>query len=127
MGAERTRGVFALAGVEKTKRVMRLEATSVVHIKAALAEKQYCAVVIDSLHAIAGSDAKRAKYAKWFLRYARESGALVFLICRLSRDGEVKGSVDVGYEADATVYVSKSEVWADKCRWAAESRVSRRK
>lgn len=82
-------------------------------------------LVVDSLHALTRSDSERRRAARKLLRWARDTRALVLLICRLAKDGTVKGGVDVEYESDASIFVSPEDVWAEKCRWAAEKRVSR--
>lgn len=127
-GEARVRGVFQVARVTPTA-LRAIEFRSAGTIGDALevlraVEKGAC-VVVDSLHALARGDRARRAGSKKILAASRKSGALVILICRVSREGSIAGVSDVEYDADAVVFVEKGRLWADKCRWAVESEVLR--
>lgn len=131
MGAARTASVFAVARASaRAKRLIERRAVrqwAAVRRILEASSPRVCGVVLDSLHAVTRGDKERAAAARWLRRWARKSGVLVFVVCRLSKDGHVAGVADVEYEGDAVVMVSRSEVWGEKCRFGVESRVSRGK
>jgi predicted ATP-dependent serine protease len=81
-------------------------------------------VVVDSLHALASTDADRKAFIR-ALRPFVQTTSLVLMICHLSRRGGVSGTTFVEYMGDACIIVSRDAFTCEKARWAPNTVVPR--
>lgn len=128
MTAPRVRDLFDRIGASARDRdrVTREAADDTDGAAELVAQRGPRVIALDSIHAVAPSDADKKRLAR-ALRSAADSGAIVLVVAHEARAGNVAGTAEPEQRGDALIRVTPDVIEGIKCRWAEPTTIARKR